>query len=1391
MTRGHPTDPAKRAKAHTLFIRLCLPPYTVHFKSPTYLQPSTLDLLDQKVCKETLRSTAQNQSVREAIGVDPKFWAELVELLRAAVPSLERRSFDVNWAQDGGADYEPTTGATIAGNYPGLWRDIERLNDVVSISRNVLTVGETAQDLAAQHGTDIEVFRLVNVCVRVTARGFDGEAGNGDEEKWQAVVNAYKKTLITSLQWMNNLVAQNEPLKLRLWAHLFEPNTALSDSLAQDLEDQRQRQLQLQELQRQQPPAPPEPKPEQPTNTNDLLLAYTTTGPSQRLSPLELEAAQPINATEGFKPLPTQARHAASKKLYGPNAWVYFVRCYKSKCIEDFHKAHARSPMLGEIAKNMPRYWWLEEERMRREGKISKQEMEKEGGMGMWEIWGEEFAQAEEDYLAMVEAWGDEKVERAEAAKKARLKQITAAAKPTAPKREGERGQEKVDIDWVDFSPVEAKIKAVQQQLRASFAPAATVANTTATADSNTDPNAPAAPSAPAAAAGALDLEDAHNNNYNPLSLPTVEIRELQEGQPEESKAFLQMSGFTAEAGRKILEAGKVELGRRLEGYADADAKDGEVGGEEGQLEKVGLMPSLSKERRRRSDGGNIAEGSEVVRRQRSLDLDDDGFAEDDDELEDDDDSANDSDSDADDEDEDYPGSTEDGRGLLTDVPLILGPSEIEVLPMLILSGLVIPPPPPSKPWLGDPFTMPPRHVQVLPHETHEGREVLKKLHVLRTYTLLSQTSGRNLLRELLIFVAAWDLREEELYYKFMTKILEAILRAGLMPFAYWVFRDRSRSKDIISPAQAVIMKLLTSIFRSRAQTAKEDILAAVTNEPNRSVACTSPPGPNGQHVSATGIPWASYLAVRVHAPFKSDLLLLRFVFTEFRQHIIPQTCALIFLQGQVRRGRARREDFPLNLWDMERMYEGVYQFLEFFATLAEEQVSAKDVKGYGPGSVLGEGEGGEWNVRDMKSLVSWKKVLAEWEMAAELVTLLRELEMGIPKVGATAAAAVAVAVAGVQQEQGQGKKAARSEQNFLDSQPVNLKKGASEQEQNYLDFMQKKFSAVNAGDLREGNAHASTAQPVAVERPFDLEEGEGEDLPPQHPRPQMQDAPQRPIFEAETPLAYPEDATPVLGGGGGTAATGHHHHAASGDVVEDQDEPSDFEWRNLKKLTVLVLSSLIWKSKLVQDQVRECGGLEALVACCAPDKNNPYIREHAVMCLRFAVEGNELNRAFVANMAQQEKFCVGVGGGVGVPTEVLDERGYETFMDLKGQVGLRRKEDGRDAESARPAGLPPPPPPPPSGLPPAMPIPTSSGTAGTVGMGGTASTSFGGKVGKMTAEKAAELMQNALRDLPLGDKLVTDRQKAEALARLDRAFESTEKALGRGGGGGSGEKKG
>ena len=1170
-------DATKVAKAHSVFVRLALPPYTIHFKSPTYLQPATLDLLDKKVCKETLKSTAQNESVRQAIGCDVKFWSELVNLLKAAIPSLERRSFKT-W-DPSSVDYESTSGAHIADHCPALWRDLERLNDLVSITRNVLTVGQKAQDLAAEHGLDSEIFRLVNCCVRVTARGYDGDAETGDEEKWQWVVNAYKKLLITSLQFLNNLVAQNERRKLTLWVSLFDNanDSVIETGLTQEKPQPQHTNGIVEAL-----PVPLT-KPLPPITPQDILLAYGTNGP-QRISPLEMEGAVPMYDEEGFKQMPYQLLSA--KPSLKPNAYVFFGRHVKDRVVDDFQTLHNRGPTIAEIHLSIPRYWHEAEETT----------------PDLWGIWSKKLRLAFSTY----------ENDRAAYERRPALSQIL-NEKPTTTEIPPTRKRD-------DTKQIEQKIKALEEQFAGRY---------------STDKD------------GTANVGDAKIFT-NPLD-PLLNAAE---------KNDMRML-FTAEAGAKILESGKAELMKRLEGYGSGNNNNNG----DGQPHLVGRPRSLSKSppprlamhpgevaRRHMSDSAAVRGRSAVavsVSATQELAVEE-AFAEDsaDEDEEDEDEEESDEEEeeegeDEDEEEEDYPGSTEDGRGLLTDVPLILGPSEIEVLPMLIMSGIV---PPPS-----------PTPTQNL-HNTH----------TLRTHLLLSQPPGRNLLRELLIFVAAWDLREEELYFKFMLKIMEAILRNGLMPYAYHAFRDRSRSKDIISPAQAVIMKLLTCIFRGRGEVGKTSSEKEVVSHAKQA-STTSP---------------------------QVDLHILNFIFTEFRQHIIPQTCALIFLQGQIHKGRASPEDFPLNLWDMERMYEGVYQYLEFFAVLTEEQASG----GRGEG-VDGVGGGG---------VLSWKKILAEWEMASELVTLLRELEGGIPKMGAPPA---------VQQVHRRG----------ISSQAA--------------------LPATQHRPLSADAALESIAPVAQVERPFDLNAD-----PTLPPLPIQPPTTQQQIFEPETPLAYPEDQQGVL-------------------AQHDQDEPSDFEWRNLKKLTVLVLSSLIWKNKLVQDQVRVCGGLEALVGCCRQDEHNPYIREHAIMCLRFAVEGNEVNADVIKGMAAEqgsrgmgmlEGGSVTLTAGTGalveddVPREVLDTNGYETFMDQKGQVGLRRKNDS------------------------SLPLPSASNTTTTQTAVNTAGVSKPRLSGtKMTAEKAAELMQNALRDLPLGDKLVTDKQKAEALARLDRAFESTEKALG------------
>jgi hypothetical protein len=351
---------------------------------------------------------------------------------------------------------------------------------------------------------------------------------------------------------------------------------------------------------------------------------------------------------------------------------------------------------------------------------------------------------------------------------------------------------------------------------------------------------------------------------------------------------------------------------------------------------------------------------------------------------------------------------------------------------------------------------------------------------------------------------------------------------------------------------------------------------------------------------------------------------MVNFLLTEFRRHIIPQTCALIFLQGQIRAGHAQPEDFPLNLWDMERMYEGVYQYLEFFAILTEHEV--------------------------------FKKMLSDWEISTELITLLKELDAAIPK--------------------GQ-----------LSVPPLTAAARSPAPQQ----------------------ADADDKQPVAVERPYEIAPG------------------------GNAPEGYMPSPRPY--------------------IDEAQDEPSDFEWRNLKKLAVLVLSSLVWKNRQVQDQVRPLGGIEAILNCTSYDEHNPYIREHAIMCLRFMMEGNLENQERIKALERYYKDGEAPPSSetassssspaapkppqpkIQVPNEVLDQHGYETYMDSKGQVMLRKRE-------VKPA------------------------------VGAMRGGEVKGKLEARDPRDLEQLVQQVMRDLPKGAVRGQDAEKAAALAKLDREFD-------------------
>lgn len=484
-------------------------------------------------------------------------------------------------------------------------------------------------------------------------------------------------------------------------------------------------------------------------------------------------------------------------------------------------------------------------------------------------------------------------------------------------------------------------------------------------------------------------------------------------------------------------------------------------------------------------------------------------------------------------------------RGLLTDVPLVLGPTEIEALPMIIQAGIVDNFGNTSKP---------------LPPQTVAERQNIRNMQSVRCHILLAQEAGRNVLRELLIFIAAWDLPDDEFYFKMMVQIMEAILKNGLMSHAY---ADFGQAKDIISPAQAVVVKILTHIYRTRysptnTQNQKEN---------NRDAAPREPVEQSRAH------------PVKALSPLtRVDVLTVRYIFTVFRGNIVPETCALIYLQGQIRQGLAIAEDFPLNLWDMERVYEGVYQFLEFFAVLTENN--------------------------------EWKKLLVNWEIVYDLCTLIKELEAAIPKVNPLTA----------------GKTVVRDSERDVgvvytgeaaDMAPPPVPPPAAD---------------ATATILPQASEKGTPPVAVAVERPYSL-------------------SPPPPTNSPVDPLSSPSPPPPPITGEA-ASPTAAAASAAPGTTTAPLEDPSTFEWRNLKKLIILVLSSLVWKSRLVQDQIRAHGGVDTVLSCTVHDANNPYIREHAVMCLKFLLEGNEENQRLVADLeargvkdAYKDEGQGGVGG--------------------------------------------------------------------------------------------------------------------------------------------------
>jgi hypothetical protein len=157
----------------------------------------------------------------------------------------------------------------------------------------------------------------------------------------------------------------------------------------------------------------------------------------------------------------------------------------------------------------------------------------------------------------------------------------------------------------------------------------------------------------------------------------------------------------------------------------------------------------------------------------------------------------------------------------------------------------------------------------------------------------LALDCGKNLLREMLVFIAVWEQAETQFIFQITAQIIESFHHNALLPYAW---NSLKIVKDLVSPAQTVLLRLINYIFRARKNT-------TIYND---------------------------------NKDYLRDAKLIYFLFNYFRCHVIPDCIALIHAQAQIRNNKENALDFPVDLWDMERAKDGLSQYLDFISVIAD-----------------------------------------------------------------------------------------------------------------------------------------------------------------------------------------------------------------------------------------------------------------------------------------------------------------------------------------------------------------------------------------------------------------------------------------------------------------------
>lgn len=106
-------------------------------------------------------------------------------------------------------------------------------------------------------------------------------------------------------------------------------------------------------------------------------------------------------------------------------------------------------------------------------------------------------------------------------------------------------------------------------------------------------------------------------------------------------------------------------------------------------------------------------------------------------------------------------------------------------------------------------------------------------------------------------------------------------------------------------------------------------------------------------------------------------------------------------------------------------------------------------------------------------------------------------------------------------------------------------------------------------------------------------------------------------------------------------------------------------EFPQVKSLIIEVIAFLVHGSFEIQEKMRELHGLELVLSNCMIDDNDPFIKERAIVCVKFLLANNEKNQQFVADLEAKQT----------VDDDALRQVGYEVQIE-DGNVKLRQTEN-------------------------------------------------------------------------------------------------------------------